>query len=77
MDVGFGLLVADRGGWHCLAIVSAAWDCFKGRCLQHQRHRTAWLELELQGIASRRHTRCSSVPKQSSAETDPLRAEEF
>ena len=43
MRVGFGLLAADRGGWHCLAIVSAAWDCVEGRRLRHQRHGTTWL----------------------------------
>ena len=33
----FWLLAADRGGWHCMAIVSSARDCVGGRRLQ-QRH---------------------------------------
>jgi hypothetical protein len=32
------LLAAYRGGWRCLAIVSAAWNCIRGRRLR-QRHR--------------------------------------
>jgi len=43
MGIGFGLLAADRGGWHCLAIVSAAWDCVEERHLQLQCHGTTWL----------------------------------
>ena len=31
-----GLLAADCGGWHCFAVVSAAWDSVGGRRLQHR-----------------------------------------
>ena len=52
MDVGFGLLAADRGGWHCLAIVSAAWDYVERRRLRHQRHGTTWLAADYGGSSS-------------------------
>ena len=52
MRVGFGLLVADRGGWHCLSIVSSAWNCVEGRRLRHQRHGTIWLAADYGGSFS-------------------------
>jgi len=61
MDVGFGLLAADRGGWHCLAIVSAAWNCVDGRRLWHQHHGTTWLAADYGGSFSfARRLRCGT-----------------
>ena len=60
MSVGFGLLAADRGGWHCLA-VSAAWDCVEGRRLRHQHHGTTWLAADYGGSFSfARRLRCGT-----------------
>jgi hypothetical protein len=33
-----GLLAADHGGWCCLAIANAVWDCVGGRRLQQRHH---------------------------------------
>jgi len=38
--VGSWLLAADRGGWRCLATVSAVWDYVGGQGLRHQHRGT-------------------------------------
>ena len=40
------LLAADRGGWHCLATVSAVWDDVGRRRSRHQHSGTTWLAVD-------------------------------
>ena len=59
------LLAADRGGWRCMATVSAAWDDVKGLRLRQRHQGTTWLVAdrgvsfslaELSGALHRRKT---------------------
>ena len=59
------LLAADRGGWRCLAIASAVWDCVGGRRSQHRHRGKTWFAAdygELLCIAQR--LRCDTSSKE-------------
>ena len=46
------LLAVDRGGWRCVAIVSAVWDDVKGRRLRHRHQGMTWLAADRGGLFS-------------------------
>ena len=48
----FWLLAADRGGWCCVATVSAAWDFAEGWRLWLQHHGMTWLAADCGGLSS-------------------------
>ena len=55
------LLAADRGGWRCLAAVSAVRDNIRRRHLRHRHRATTWLAADCGGwLSSAGLLRCDS-----------------
>ena len=58
------LLAADHGGWRCLAIASAVWDCVERRRSQHRHRGKTWFAADCGGLLCiAQRLRCSTSSK--------------